>query len=354
MREQVRKKEAEIGVEKNRGKSKREKSPTIDIDKILNDARFDELDIPPSMPAVAKMGGVDVLWRGNVHTLVAASKAGKTRLVASLIKASITHKRELGWTCDAGLIAGYFDFEQDLEDFHDAMKNQAGATKFDVCAFNLAGLSSLQSLQCVEHALKQGEIEGLAIIDGVADLCANINDPEEANDLVAGLMHIAREYKVAILLILHLNPGSDVKSRGHLGSQLERKSKTVLQVDVDPSDDTRVIYTRFSRKRPILKSEGVRFKWCNDAYSFIEIGSISEEKRDGDIKDYSKMMKEIMRTWTEDFITYTSLVSEVMNYKSLKDTTAKNHIKNMTDWGVITKDHVGYYQISEKQDTRNS
>jgi hypothetical protein len=75
---------------------------------------------------------------------------------------------------------------------------------------------------------KHGGIH-LAIIDGAADFAASVNDEAEANGLVKFFGQLAAEYNTAIILLLHLNPGSN-KERGHLGSQLQRKCESVLTI----------------------------------------------------------------------------------------------------------------------------
>jgi hypothetical protein len=323
---------------------------------ILERARYDETMPPPDNPPVAHLGGTGVLWKGNVHTLVAASKVGKSRFLAALIRSLVKGERALGWSeNEGGHKVIYLDFEQDHEDFFDAMHNQAGVTKEDVYAYNLAGVSAAQAIKCVEVVLEIHPDTSVLLADGVADLSNNVNDPEESNRLIAHLMDLSVKRDVATLGVLHLNPGSEVKSRGHLGSQLERKSKVILQIDEE--EGVRNVYTRFSRKKPIQKKDGIRFQWCDDEKNFVEVTETKEEeKRRLEEGDYREMMDKITMFSSTEKFTYKEIVNAVMGHriskktkKNIGETTAKKIVKSMVDYEILSHDEELYIYQKEGQ-----
>ena len=74
----------------------------------MQERQYDEMEVPEHQPPLVGLKGKGVIWRGNVHTLVAQSKAGKTHDLAALIRTAVTGERTLGWTVDApcnGMIA---------------------------------------------------------------------------------------------------------------------------------------------------------------------------------------------------------------------------------------------------------
>lgn len=109
----------------------------------------------------------------------------------------------------------------------------------------------------------------LVIIDGVADLVADVNDLKEAQDIVERLTKICSRYNCAIVAVLHCNEGevNNTKGRGHLGSELERKSETTLLLNKSKDGNTEVKETssrnaafasfRFSRSPEDLPQEVV-------------------------------------------------------------------------------------------------
>jgi hypothetical protein len=301
----------------------------------LEQSRYDEKVPPKSCPAVASLGDTEVIWKRNIHTLVAGSKVGKSRFLAALIKSMVKGVRALGWRKNlGGAKVIYLDFEQDQEDFYDSMNNQAGVTKDEVYAFNLSGVNADQAIACVAAALEMFPDASILIMDGVADLCNNVNDPDEANRLIAQLMDLANKHDIAIVGVLHLNPGSDAKSRGHLGSQLERKSKTILQIN--EADGIRTVFTKLARKKPILEKNGIRFHWCTIENNFVELeGTKAQEEQRKKAEELRVMMNEILNNRTVNTFAHHELVKAIIEFKKQSESAAKTKIRKMKDYGVI-------------------
>ena len=73
---------------------------------------------------------------------------------------------------------------------------------------------------------------GLVIIDGIADLCSDVNNIEESNGVVQKLMKWSKELNCHIVTVIHSNFGTD-KPTGHLGSFLEKKTETQIQLELN-------------------------------------------------------------------------------------------------------------------------
>ena len=76
---------------------------------------------------------------------------------------------------------------------------------------------------------------GLLIIDGIRDLMYDINSPSESTDLINLLMRWSSGYNLHIHTVLHLNKGDD-NTRGHIGTELNNKAETVLQITKSQQD----------------------------------------------------------------------------------------------------------------------
>ena len=76
---------------------------------------------------------------------------------------------------------------------------------------------------------------GLLIIDGIRDLMYDINSPSESTDLINLLMRWSSGYNLHIHTVLHLNKGDD-NTRGHIGTELNNKAETVLQITKSTQD----------------------------------------------------------------------------------------------------------------------
>jgi hypothetical protein len=309
---------------------------TSHTQELLERSRYNELTPPIHSPAVASIDDTEVIWKGNVHTLVAGSKVGKSRFLAALIKSTVHGERSLGWSANKGgekII--YMDFEQDHEDFYSSMKDQAGVTKDEVYAYNLAGTSAVKAVECMDVVLGMHSDAAILILDGMADLCNNVNDAEESNALIAHLMEQANKHDIAIVGVLHLNPGSEAKSRGHLGSQLERKSKTIIQIN--EKDGVRTVFTKLARKKPIREKDGPRFAWCDDTGNFAELtetrAQMDLRKKGGELRD---LMDEILKTRTIKTLSNKELKQAVMDHTGQGERTASTRIREMVDLEILT------------------
>ena len=174
------------------------------------------------------------------------------------------------------------------------------------------------------------------MIDGYADLIGDVNDAEQSNQLVSELMAAAEKFNVAIVGVLHLNPGSEEKSRGHLGSQLGRKSQTVLQIKRD--GDRRVMFTQRARKKPLDEKDGVVFEWSDQKHGFVEL-----DFTPGDAKAFE--LREKRRSLLNDIILATGVTSwsvddldaAIMASQGCTSRQAKNIRREMVDLELFSK-----------------
>lgn len=299
--------------------------------------KFDPDNLTPTKEPLLLLNNVPVLYAGNLLTLVGHDKSGKSHVEAAIAKATTEGTRHLGFTCeDVGRIA-YIDCEQDRADF-ESLLLRAGCDAEKVAGYHLTGLS-VSETKAALVAILEGEPNLRAVlIDGFADLLGSVNDEEQAIELVRDLMATALKHEVAIIGVLHLNPGSDEKSRGHLGSQLGRKSQTVLQIK-QRDDGSRVLFTQRARKRSIPEAHGVRFDWCEESQGFVEVeGTPSEIKQAQKLEEWTRLLIEIeaetdMRAWKNK-----DIVSAIMEAEVVKKRTAQTRLKQWLEVGLLKHD----------------
>ena len=89
-----------------------------------------------------------------------------------------------------------------------------------------------QRIRIVEQAIYNTPDIGLVIIDGIRDMVYDINSPGESTRIISKLMQWTDDRQIHIHTILHQNKG-DENARGHIGTELNNKAETVLQVEKD-------------------------------------------------------------------------------------------------------------------------
>jgi len=90
-----------------------------------------------------------------------------------------------------------------------------------------------ERLEFIEYVLYENFDKkniGLIIVDGVADLCSDVNSMEESNFVVQKLMEWTSVLNCNLHTIIHQNFGTN-KATGNLGSALEKKAE--LQISLE-------------------------------------------------------------------------------------------------------------------------
>ena len=92
-------------------------------------------------------------------------------------------------------------------------------------------------LAIVEQAIGTIPDLGLVIIDGIRDFLYDINSSSESTDIISKFMQWTDDRQIHIHTVLHQNK-NDEHARGHIGTELNNKAETVMQVEVDKMDRT--------------------------------------------------------------------------------------------------------------------
>lgn len=99
--------------------------------------------------------------------------------------------------------------------------------------FGLRAIGYKTRLEFIEYYLsKKINSPSLVIIDGIADLVSDVNSLEESNAVVQKLMEWSSKFNCHIINVIHQNYGS-AKMTGHLGSFLEKKCETHIELEAN-------------------------------------------------------------------------------------------------------------------------
>ena len=177
---------------------------------------------------------------GNFSTVSAPPKTKKTFFISLLASvylsgSNIYGGKIKGHKADGHLI--HIDSEQGLwhcqkvfKRIYDMDKNVDPATYH---TFGLRSIGYKQRIQFIEYYLSQKiDRPSLLIIDGIADLVSDVNSLEESNAVVQKLMNWSATYNCHIINVIHSNYGSS-KMTGHLGSFLEKKCETHIELEAN-------------------------------------------------------------------------------------------------------------------------
>ena len=210
----------------------------------LLDARRITFENPPPEPIpILKMAGKRISTAGNLTAISAQAKHGKSAAVGAMLAAIFGEPEDggdfLGFEAEPanGKAVVHFDTEQSPYDAWQIVARalkRAGisTTPSNFRAYRILDLTAENKLRALRTELARAAKECGGIhsifIDGVADLTASVNDEIEAIALVQELVILAVQYSCPIICVIHENPaqpGFAGKTRGHLGSHIERKAE---------------------------------------------------------------------------------------------------------------------------------
>lgn len=206
----------------------------------------DSTEIPTPVPVVTIAGEV-ISTEGNITTISGAGKSGKNAFCSVILAGAIAPGEHEGFTDvnvqpnDSHKAVIHFDTEQARHKHKHNLMTILRRCELDTCpdffySYNIRELPLQDyrkvTIDIVSAAAAKHHGVHLIVIDGIADYIQDVNDAESSNTIVAYFEKLAIKYACPVITIVHTNPGSD-KERGHLGSQLQRKSESVLTVQTE-------------------------------------------------------------------------------------------------------------------------
>jgi len=209
------------------------------------DARLLITDYFESPPVIIQIDDSIIGTLGNFSASTGKAKSKKTFNICAIVSAALTNSTILNYT--ASLPAGknkilFVDTEQSKFHCKRVLSRiiQLAGLPLDQHPENLEflslrGYATKERLKKIEEAIYEIEELGLVIIDGIRDLAYDINSPGESTDLITKLMQWTDQRKIHIHTVLHLNKGDD-NTRGHLGTELNNKAETILQITKNEFD----------------------------------------------------------------------------------------------------------------------
>lgn len=304
------------------------------------------------------IGGAGCITPGNLAAVSAAAKAGKSAFIDAMIAAPMAPEPQ-GCDClgvsarnPGGLAVVHLDTEQCLADHWNLIDRALRRARIDappswLRSYCVTGFTIPEARESVAVAMEQAaqECGGIfaVIVDGIADLCADLNDSGEANGLVCELHGLAIEYACPIIGVIHTNPGTE-KTRGHLGSQLERKAEANLKLEKE--DGITTVWSDKNRRAPILKSKGPRFAWNDQAGMHLSVASV-EAGQDAAKKEKLRVLaRDVFETSGRPSICWNDALSVIEKIEKVGRSGARKKLDAMRGVGAIAKDIGGQYVLA--------
>ena len=327
----------------------------------------DEFSLPP---IVLQAGEAIIGTLGNFSVSTGKAKAKKTFNVSAIVAAALVNGQVLEYKAsfpESKRTILYFDTEQ--SPYHCQLVMQR--------ILRLAGLpidrepehlkfSHLRAIadpnerrEIIRYAIYNTPNVGLVVIDGIRDLMLDINNSTEATRLVGDLMQWTSEQNIHIQTVLHLNKGDD-NARGHIGTELNNKAETVLQITKDNTLPERsIVAPAIIRSKPFSKF-AFRLKEMEDEVCVPEIDSTytDNERKSHPYSYHERSDTEHQNALAQAFssrevLPYGELIvalkkayAEVVG-QSYGQTKIKELLQFLLNKGMLIKEERGKYRLNQ-------
>lgn len=309
---------------------------------------------------VVTINGETVASRESLVTFSGGSKAGKSALTAWVIALALADDvisdapEGLRVRPANGKANIHIDTEQARHDHQSKLLSIMHRAGHDTCPDNLLSYN-LRELAIKDYeAITTGICEAandvcggihLIVIDGIADYIGNVNDEEQSTAVVRYFLTLATKYGAPVIAIVHTNPGSD-KERGHLGSEMQRKSQSVVQVKKE--GDVTLIEPKLMRNggaTPVMQ-----LIYDRDKGYHVGIGIRSSEATNKDAERLAKVQECCTSVFAPPAAwKYEDAIERIMKHTGKQERTAKELFKDMKAHDWITQGEDKHWRISQVQ-----
>jgi hypothetical protein len=324
---------------------------------MLDARKFDFNNPPPPTEPIYTIREMPVATAGNISVVQAKVKAGKTAVLGAMIAAAINPEADERMTLGirstgaSGRAVIHFDCEQSPDDHYAVICNalrRAGLAKAPAMlrSYCLTDVPAKTRMEMLRAELRRAGEVFVVFLDGVADLTFRVNDEEDANALVEELRALSIEHDCGMVVVLHENPGSEIgKTRGHLGSQLERKQYGVLRIAKD-ANGVSTLWTERSRKAEIPKAQGLRFAYDPEAEMHLPVDSSNDVQAAAAKDELVAFAACVFERASKDGLKWTELKNKIMDDGKYAKQTAEKKIRAMTEAGIIQRNLLHRYVLN--------
>ena len=279
-------------------------------------------EIPPH-DFLYTWNGVPCFARGELVAVTGKAKSGKTYLNSILMAAAgeelsrhtmpgneHTKPESNSGITDKGHFLGlkrirekplrvvWIDTEQSADSTHEILRDRIGAMTGAEASeevyhvFNLRQVRWQDRMTLVLAAIAIC-MPDLVIFDGIRDVVGDINNYEEAQNIIGQLLKAASEFKTCIVCVLHQNKAAEDKTlRGALGTELQNKSFETYECKKDP--ETRIFSVQQTATRKYDLPNKIQFcvdkeglpMWCAEDLDLTSEAQDKEKQGGGFNSEY--------------------------------------------------------------------
>lgn len=309
-------------------------------------------------------GDIQIGSTGNITSIVAQPTAGKTHIceaiIASRINQGTTDTLSFELSPNNSAMIGYLETElsqYDAQSGYNRIIKRSNINKdsptdmyFSYLNIKKLSISDITGIGRQELLFRiiEDPLYDTIIIDGIADFVYSVNDERECSILINKILSGIEEYRKLLVVTLHVNP-KDPKPRGHLGSEVLRKSEGVIYVSRQEGTPVRRITTDFAFNKVRNSSDNttVDMNWSDELQYFV---SMTGTARTDALQKKEKL--EVLHTILLDIgikekinWQYNALRDKLMEKMNISSRTAERNLQQAKQNSFIARNEDNSYRI---------
>lgn len=329
---------------------------------MIKSCEIDYCNPPDDSKSLVAVNGVPLGTQDNLLCITGGEGTGKSNYVSAilsgtLVKENLYPDKTLGLEIAANpkeLAVLHYDTEQSESQSHKNLSNTLRRASLNTMpeffhSLYLTFLSRKDRLKLIRESMdlyhhRHGGIH-LVVIDGIADLIRSANDEIDSIAIVDELYRLAGMYNTCIICVLHFVPNG-IKLRGHIGSELQRKSAGILSIEKDENSEYSIVKALKVRDGSPLDVPIMLFGWDKNENMHVYRGEKSnEDKEKRKTNELVSIIKVAFKNTSQ--ISYQDLCNIIMQEMEIKDRTAKKYIAYMKEQNILDQDSNGNYKKGE-------
>jgi KaiC/GvpD/RAD55 family RecA-like ATPase len=192
------------------------------------------------------------------------------------------------------------------------------------------------------------------VMDVITDCIENFNDPKESMKLVDLLNETINNYDVTFLCVIHENPSSGDKARGHLGTEIINKASQVMQIGFEKdskNNDTELIRLKFLHCRSTRKLDTIYMQYSEEEKGLVIASGevVNEMKHQKQAKASIPEIQSWLHDNLQEEISKKGLISLLMEAFECGMRTIEDRLKELLESEFLIKESKGkevFYRLA--------
>ena len=182
------------------------------------------------------------------------------------------------------------------------------------------------------------------VLDVITDCLSDFNRSQESMELIDLMNETINQHDVTFLCLIHENPGSESKARGHLGTEITNKASTVIQINfenIKGQEESDILKMKFIKCRNNKRPEPIFLQYDENKKILVQADSdyvqdfLMSKQEVASTAEIIDLLKDIL---IEPAST-SSLTDAIKNEIGGSDKTIRTRLKEICDNQMVIVDN---------------